>query len=77
MIACAYVATIQTHSMKVRMPEREDTGWNAAEAALAAAKQLPSGPERVAALKKAGRLRFEADERRRPMRDQEGDKNSN
>jgi hypothetical protein len=45
------------------------TGWRAAEEALAAAQQMPVGSDRVAALKKAGQLRFEADERRRLRRE--------
>jgi hypothetical protein len=52
-------------------PEPEVDDWDEAEAALAAAQQMPGGPERVAALKKAGQLRFTADERRRAIRDQE------
>jgi hypothetical protein len=57
--------------MIISEPEPEDDGWRAAEAALAAAQQMPGGPERVAALKKARQLRFTADERRRAIRDQE------
>jgi hypothetical protein len=57
--------------MNIEEPEPEDDGWGAAEAALAAAQQMPGGPERIAALKKAGQLRFTADERRRAIRDQE------
>jgi hypothetical protein len=57
--------------MKIKKPDPEDNRWAAAEAALAAAQQMPGGPERVAALKKAGQLRFRADERRRAIRDQE------
>ena len=53
------------------MPNGDDYGWNEAEAALAAAQQMPQGPERIDALKKAGQLRFEADEHRKAMRDQE------
>ena len=49
--------------------EPEVDGWDEAEAALAA-QQMPGDPERVAALKKAGQLRFRADERRRAIRDQ-------
>jgi hypothetical protein len=52
-------------------PEPEVDGWDEAEAALAAAQQMPGGPERVAELKKAGQLRFRADESRRAIRDQE------
>jgi hypothetical protein len=57
--------------MIISKPEPEDDGWGEAEAALTAAQQMPGGPERIAALKKAGQLRFEADERRRAIRDQE------
>jgi len=38
--------------------------WAAAEAALADARKMPSGAERIEALKKAGQLRHEADKRR-------------
>jgi hypothetical protein len=55
----------------VSEPEPEVDGWDKAEAALAAAQQIPGGSERIAALKKAGLLRFKADERRRAIRDQE------
>jgi hypothetical protein len=57
--------------MKTKKPEPEVDGWAAAEAALAAAQQMPGGPERITALKKAGLLRFKADEGRRTIRDQE------
>jgi hypothetical protein len=57
--------------MKIKEPEPEDDDWAGAEAALAAAQQMPVGPERIAALKEAGLLRFKADERRRAIRDQE------
>jgi hypothetical protein len=53
------------------VPNGDDYGWNEAVAALAAAQQMSQGPKRIAALKKAGQLRFEADERRKAMRDQE------
>jgi hypothetical protein len=57
--------------MKTKEPEPEDDDWAAAEAALAAAQRMPGGPERIAALKEAGLLRFKADERRKAIRDQE------
>jgi hypothetical protein len=41
-----------------------DDNWKVAEAALAKARGLPGGAERIEALKQAGRLRFEADQRR-------------
>jgi hypothetical protein len=43
---------------------RPDKNWRAAEAALAAAQQMPVGPARAAALKEAGQLRLKADNRR-------------
>ena len=49
--------------MKPKTPEDED--WRVAEMALAAAQKMPGGPERINALRQAGRLRFEADRRRR------------
>jgi hypothetical protein len=57
--------------MIIDEPELEVDGWDEAETALAAAQQMRGGPERIAALKKAGQLRFEADERRKALRDQE------
>ena len=57
--------------MKTDGSEPEDVGWVAAEAALAAAQQMPGGRERIAALKEAGLLRFKADERHRALRDHE------
>lgn len=37
-----------------------DEDWQKAQAALAEAQAMPGGPARIAALKLAGRLRFEA-----------------
>jgi hypothetical protein len=56
---------------KTNESEPEDVDCAAAEPPLAAAQQMPGGPERIAALKKAGLLRFKADERRGTLRDQE------
>jgi hypothetical protein len=42
-------------------PTKADLAWKAAQAALEAARELPAGVERCEALKKAGKLRFEAD----------------
>ena len=39
--------------------------WEAAEEALKAAQNMPGGPERIAALKKAGQMRFDAFEKKR------------
>lgn len=43
----------------------DDEDWKAAEAALERARRLPGGPQRIAALRRAGQLRFAADRRRR------------
>jgi hypothetical protein len=43
---------------------RDDDDWKDAEAALAKARSLPSGAERIEALRYAGKLRFAADKRR-------------
>jgi hypothetical protein len=50
---------------ELKNTQPEDDGWEAAQAALAAAQNLPVGSERLVALRKAGKLRFEADEKRR------------
>ncbi len=39
--------------------------WEAAEAALKAAQEMPAGAERIAALRKAGQKRFDAFEKKR------------
>lgn len=48
-----------------KLSKRTDDDWRAAEAALAEARSLPGGPERIEALKNAGKLRFAADSKRR------------
>ena len=45
-----------------RVLEKE---WEAAEEALKAAQKMPGGSERIAALKKAGQMRFDAFEKKR------------
>jgi hypothetical protein len=50
--------------MPPRNPSMTDEGWEAAQAALEAARQLPVGAERAEALKKAGQLRYDADKNR-------------
>jgi hypothetical protein len=56
--------------MKLKQSESEDDAdWAAAQAALSAAQKMPSGPERIEALRKAGQLRFEADKRRRQLQE--------
>jgi hypothetical protein len=47
--------------MPVKKPNKAEQAWKAAQAALEAARQLPAGVERCEALKKAGKLRFDAD----------------
>lgn len=46
-----------------------DKAWRGAEEALAAARGMSAGAARVAALKEAGQLRFQADERRRARKE--------
>ncbi len=48
-------------AMPVKKPSSADLAWREAQAALEAARQLPAGLERFEALKKAGKLRFDAD----------------
>jgi hypothetical protein len=47
-----------------KKPSNTDDDWEAAQAALEAARQLPVGAERFEALKKAGQLRYDADRKR-------------
>jgi hypothetical protein len=47
--------------MPAKKPNKAERAWKAAQAALEAARQLPAGLERCEALKKAGKLRFDAD----------------
>jgi hypothetical protein len=44
--------------MSPREPEPNEDDWQAAEEALAAAQKMPVGPERIAALRRAGQMRF-------------------
>ena len=44
-----------------------DQDWVAAEKALEAARRLPAGGDRIAALRHAGRLRFYAHKKRLPQ----------
>jgi hypothetical protein len=46
--------------------EEPDEQAQAAEEALRAAQRMPGGPERIAALRKAGQMRFEASQRKWP-----------
>ena len=45
--------------------EELDEELRAAEDALRAAQNMPGGPERIAALRKAGQMRFDAYEKKR------------
>jgi hypothetical protein len=55
--------------MLLRTPDPDVDDWQSAEDALTAAQKMPAGPERIAALKEAGQLRFEAYKRRRLVPD--------
>ena len=55
--------------MKKGQPQ--DDEWEAAQAALKKAQDLQPGPERFDALRKAGQRRFEADEKRRVLRERD------
>jgi len=61
--------------MKTKQEEQSvEEEWRAAQAALNDAQKLPGGPERFEALKRASRLRYEADQRRRSI-EKEMDRN--
>ena len=51
-------------AMPAKKPSDAELAWKAAETALEAARQLPVGVERFEALKRAGKLRFDADIKR-------------
>ncbi len=50
--------------MPPKTPNTAYEDWKAAEAALEAARRLPAGAKRFEALKKAGQLRYDADQKR-------------
>jgi hypothetical protein len=50
--------------MSAKKPGAANEDWEAAQAALEAALQMPVGAERCEALKKAGQLRYDADRKR-------------
>jgi hypothetical protein len=50
--------------MTAKKSDTADEVWKAAQAALEAARQLPVGAKRVEAPKRAGQLRYDADEMR-------------
>jgi hypothetical protein len=49
--------------------EQWEQDLRAAELALKAAQEMPGGAERIAALKRAGQLRFDAYEKKRAIRE--------
>jgi hypothetical protein len=58
--------------MTPKKPEQQEDEWVAAEAALKAAQDMPAGPERIAALRRAGQLRYDADRRKCVTKDSTG-----
>jgi hypothetical protein len=57
--------------MKTKQDQQSvEEEWQAAQVALNDAQKLPGGPERIEALKRAGRLRYEADQRRRSVEEE-------
>jgi hypothetical protein len=52
----------------------DDDDLKAADDALEKARAMPKGPERILALKEAGQMRYDAEQRRRPKRKTENDK---
>ena len=50
--------------MPTKKANAADEDWEVAQATLEAARQLPAGVERIEALKKAGQLRYDADEKK-------------
>jgi hypothetical protein len=52
--------------MTLKEPEPEED-WQEAEEALAAARGMPAGSERIAALKRAGQMRFVAYQRKQAV----------
>ena len=61
MISFSQRALLMSFLSKDLLPLDDD--WQNAQAALAEAQAMPGGPARIVALKKAGRLRFEAAEK--------------
>jgi len=49
--------------------EELDEELRAAEDGLRAAQNMPGGPKRIAALRKAGQMRFDASEKKRHFED--------
>jgi hypothetical protein len=56
---------IQSCSMTSKEPDFDEDDLQAAEDALAAAQKMPVGPERIAALRRAGQMRFVVYRRKR------------
>jgi len=55
--------------MTLKQLEQCEQEWQAAEEALKAAQKMPGGPERIAALRRAGQLRNDAYERKCAIHD--------
>ena len=57
------------HSEQSRSERKKqaEEAWEAAQKALHEAQRLPGGAERIEALRRVGRQRFEADKLRRPQ----------
>jgi hypothetical protein len=58
--------------MPISEAEECELAWQAAEEALRVAQRLPCGPERIAALRKAGQMRFHASEQKRATQQSKG-----
>ncbi len=63
---------VRCYPMIPKQSEELDEELRAAEEALKAAQNMPGGPERIAALKKAGQMRFDAYEKKRHFEDKSG-----
>ena len=55
-----------------KLEQELEKEWEAAEEALKAAQKMPGGPERIAALRKAGQMRLDASEKKRHFEDKSG-----
>ena len=60
---------VRCYPMIPKKSEELDEELQAAEDALRAAQNMPSGPERIAALRKAGQMRFDASKKKHPAGD--------
>src|ERR1700716_3885440 len=53
--------------MRSKERQSHEDEWEGAEEALKAAQQMSAGPKRIAALKRAGQMRFDAYEKKRAV----------